>query len=109
MKKFTGLLLMACIFSTAAFAQEERQHKYEPFDMLIGINVGAGFGVGGRIFKPAKKTNTSSGYGYEDTTDLALGNGYIMGSTDTGLTYDFYIFNWLSVNTGLFVNMERDI
>jgi hypothetical protein len=90
MKKFIGLLIMAGVFSTAVFAQEGGQHKYEPFDMLIGINLGSGGAIAGNLMKP----------------DGSTGNGSLIFTFDTGFTYDFYIFYWLSVNTGLLFHQQ---
>jgi hypothetical protein len=100
MKRVAGLLLLVLFFSAAAFAQRERTHKYEPFDMLIGINLGGSIGIGGKILEPVKS---------EDDTTIRFGDGYITGSNDIGLTCDFYIFNWLSVNTGLLLHPQINV
>jgi hypothetical protein len=104
MKKLVGLLAAVLVLPAAIFAQDARVYRYEPFDMLVGVNVGAGMGLGGHIFKPDQTTgNSSPGYEYEAP---ALGNGYLMGYSDLGLTYDFYIFNWLSANSGLLFHSQ---
>jgi hypothetical protein len=83
MKKIVGLLVMACVLSAAIFAQEEGEYKYKPFDMLIGINLGVSSALHARDLANEKRRFS------------------FLFSADIGLTYDFYIFDWLSVNTGL--------
>jgi len=85
------LILVLVVFITGGlFSQEadsDEVHKYEPFDMLIGLNMGFGFTP--NIF------SVLSG-------DISKGNyGLVF---DFGLTYDFYLYNWLSFNSGLILH-----
>lgn len=88
MKKIVGLLIMVCAVSGAAFAQYAGEHQHEPRDMLIGINVGSS------VYLSIKNAAT-------DHREVS-----VLTSMDVGLTYDFYIFNWLSVNTGLLLHPQ---
>ncbi|MDR1239356.1 MAG: hypothetical protein LBK27_04515 [Treponema sp.] len=88
MKKIIGFLVMACVLFTAVFAQEEApKHRHEPLDMLLGINLGASIFLNIRDLLVAPKIS-------------------YLASTDFGLTYDFYFFNWLSATTGLFLHPQ---
>ncbi|MDR1239357.1 MAG: hypothetical protein LBK27_04520 [Treponema sp.] len=88
MKKIIGLLVMACVLSTAVFAQEEGpKHRHEPLDMLLGINLGT------TLFATMKDFVTNPKVSF-------------LWSADFGLTYDFYVFSWLSVNTGLLLHPQ---
>ncbi|MDR1239358.1 MAG: hypothetical protein LBK27_04525 [Treponema sp.] len=92
MKKIIGLLVMVCVLSAAIFAQEDvRKHQHEPLDMLLGINLG-----------------TSLFLEFKDmATDKPKASFFR--SADFGLTYDFYVFSWLSATTGLFLHPQFSI
>jgi hypothetical protein len=87
MKKIIGLALMLCLLSAAVFAgdgegkrEDKKERKHEPFDMLLGINWGLGGMVTGHI--------------------LNMEEGAAIFAVDIGLSYDFYVFSWLSVSSG---------
>ncbi|MDR2618269.1 MAG: hypothetical protein LBC62_05295 [Treponema sp.] len=84
-KKGLVALVLAAFVAGGVFAQEE--YKHQPFDMLLGINSGLGVSpnIGGAF-------------------NLQKGNYAI--TFDLGLTYDFYLFNWLSFNTGLLLHPD---
>jgi len=87
-----GILVITLVFGitgTAAFAQE----KHQPFDVLVGLN--SGFGITPNIFGLFK--NLSGG-------EIPKGNYAII--IDVGITGDFYLFNWLSFNTGLLLHPD---
>ena len=98
--KLFGLAILAIALilgmtGTRAFAQEE---KHQQFDVLMGLNFGMGITPNvGRLF----------------SGDIPSGN-YAL-TFDFGLTGDFYIFNWLSLNTGLllhpdiYLTLDRDV
>jgi hypothetical protein len=87
------LVLAVFIAAGGVFAQDANAvHKHEPFDMLLGLNFGMGItpNIGDL---------------------LAISNGTIPKGNyaiafDFGLTYDFYLFNWLSFNTGLLMHPD---
>jgi len=91
MKKIvTAILALALVFGTAgtgAFAQEE--YKHQPSDVLVGLNFGMGITPNvGRLFDK----------------DIPSGNYALV--FDFGVTGDFYLFNWLSFNTGLLLHPD---
>ncbi|MDR1211686.1 MAG: hypothetical protein LBK40_05580 [Spirochaetaceae bacterium] len=86
-KKGLLVLILAVFVMGGVFAQDV--HKYQPFDMLLGLNVG--FGITPSI------TDV-----FND--DIPSGN-YAL-TSDFGLTYDFYLFNVLSLNTGLLLHPD---
>jgi hypothetical protein len=88
MKKIVGLVIMACVLPTAIFAQRSGEHRHEPLDMLIGINLGVG---GALVMKDVATENPNVSYIF---------------ASDIGVTCDFYFFNWLSVTTGLFFHPQ---
>jgi hypothetical protein len=68
-------------------------HKHQPFDMLIGLNFGLGITPNvGEIFDSISSSK------------LPSGNYAIV--SDFGLTYDFYLYSWLSFNTGLLLHPD---
>lgn len=69
------LLVVLCVFLICGFAYS--QEKHNAGDMLLGIAL--------------------DGYGYMSTSDLTMLGGL-------GLTYEYYIFNWLSASGGFFGN-----
>lgn len=81
-KKLFLVLLIAILLSGSLFAAD-RQHKHESGNMLLGINLGTSFSP--NIFKLAKDDLPTANYGVV---------------FDFGLTFDFYLFSWLSLNTG---------
>ena len=99
-KNLVLVLFMVVLLAGRAFAQEENKHQSG--DVLIGLNFG--FGITPNMFGFFKNL---------DAGKIPQGNyAYII---DFGITGDFYIFNWLSVNTGLllhhdiYVLLDRDI
>ena len=99
-KNFVLAPLMAALLVGGVFAQEE--HKHQPFDVLIGLNFG--FGISPNMFEIPKSIS-----------DQKIPQGNYALIFDFGVTGDFYIFNWLSVNTGLllhpdvYVLLEQDL
>ena len=94
MAKKRGLVLVLAIFIVGGvFAQDaDAVHKHEPFDMLLGLNFGLGISPNiGDLFNISGDTVPKGNYA------LAV---------DFGLTYDFYLFNWLSFNTGLLLHPD---
>jgi hypothetical protein len=85
---FLGMILVSLI-TGSMFAQ---RHKHQPFDMLIGFNVGAGV-----------TTNVTN---FPKLLDGELKKGNYALIADTGVTADFYLLNWLSFNTGLMVHPD---
>ena len=84
MKKLSGILILIIGLSIPAFAQNESvttttQGKHQQFDMYFGLSLGA------------------AGMRMND-------NGIF--TADFGVNYGFYLFNWLSLNTGVFFHTE---
>jgi hypothetical protein len=90
MKKRVLSVVLATVFIFSAFAQDG-DHKHEPFDGLIGLNIGFG-------------ATTNLGDLFGDIPPIPKGN-YAM-YFNAGLTFDFYLFSWLSFTTGLFSHGE---
>jgi hypothetical protein len=92
-KKNLSVLVFAVFVAGGIFAQEKPDvvYKHQSFDMLIGINWGLGLTSNiGDFF------NVSGG----------MPEGNYAFTSDFGLTYDFYLFNWLSFNTGLLLHPD---
>ena len=84
-KKGLLVLILMILIAGSVFAQYGSGiPKHEPFDMLLGLNVGGGFTWWElpNLFGGLKKGN----YG-----------GYF----SLGATFDFYLFNWLSFTSGM--------
>jgi len=93
MKNKLLILVLAVCITGGLFAQgadSDSVHKHEPFDMLIGINFGLGL-------TPNIFSAFSGG-------DISKGNYALV--FDFGLTFDFYLFNWLSFNSGLMLHPD---
>ena len=90
MKKMLLILLVFAIAGTGAFAQE---HKHEPFDVLIGLNLG--LGISPNVFGLISSLRDGVGR----PGDYAF-------TMDFGLTVDFYFLNWLSVSSGLLLHPD---
>jgi hypothetical protein len=120
MKKFVGIMFMFVVLASAGFAQEEvaaeavaesesagveeaiaptdtvekpepkaspqPQTRFQPFDMLLGLSSGAGINMGGDPFSQKK--------------------GFFIMNADLGVSYDFYVFSWLSAGSGLFLHLH---
>lgn len=86
-KKSLIVLALAVVIAGGAFAQKE--HKHQPFDVLLGLNFGMGI---------------SPNIGSLFNEEIPTGNYAI--AFDFGLTGDFYLFNWLSFNTGLLLHPD---
>lgn len=83
-KKILLVLLLFLLLAGGAFA--ESRHKGG--DILLGIDLGAGFT--GNIFRMIGHDTISSG-------SYALAG-------EAGFNLDFYLFSWLSVNSGIFAS-----
>ena len=70
---------------------EEVVHKHKPFDMLLGLNYGMG-------------VTPNIGELLSGSTSIPKGNYAFI--VDVGLTYDFYLFYWLSFNTGFMLHED---
>jgi hypothetical protein len=81
--------MMVFVLPTIVFAQNGRPHKHEASDMLIGINTGMGAMITGNIF--------------------SLKKGSFVAAMDVGLSYDFYIFRWLSATTGVMLHPQLSV
>ena len=79
-KKFILVLVLSVLLTGAVFSQ----HKYNSFDMLLGINYGLGV-----------TTNVYHLFSMPWPVDNYAA------TVDFGLNYDFYILPWLSVSSGL--------
>jgi hypothetical protein len=89
MKRFVAIAVAIFTLGSGASAQTDKTHKHEQFDMLLGLNLGLGGIATGNIVKG--------------------GSGTFALSVDMGLTFDFYIFNYLSVNTGILLHPEAHL
>ena len=98
-KKGLIVLVLAVVIAGGVFSQEE--HKHQPFDVLLGLNFGLGItpNIGDVLSISEDK--------------IPQGNYALV--FDFGVTGDFYLFNWLSFNTGLllhpdiYVLLDRDL
>ena len=93
-KVLLGMLVIVLVFTmtgTRVFAQEE--HKHQPFDVLIGLNFG--FGISPNMFDL-----------FKSLSDKKAPQGNYALIFDYGVTCDFYLFNWLSFNTGLLLHPD---
>ena len=83
MKKFTCFLVLIAGLVSMVFAQDEEagavQNKHQKFNQFIGINLG---GAG-----------------------MKLNDGGIV-TASAGISYDFYFFPWLSINSGILFHQE---
>jgi hypothetical protein len=102
-RKSIFVLALTAFVVVGVFAQEEASeasesppivHKHQPFDMLLGINLGFGL-------TPNMITDLSDA---ANNGRIPKGNYAI--TFDFGLTYDFYLYNWLSFNTGLLLHPD---
>jgi len=84
-KKLLLVLLITILLSGSVFA---RENKHESGNMLLGINLGTSLTP--NFFNSAKAFTGSDGLPV-GTYALAL---------DFGLTFDYYLSSWLSLNTG---------
>jgi hypothetical protein len=85
-------LVLASVLGSGLFAQEYL-HKHQPFDMLLGFNYGAGI-------------TPNIGELSEELSNSRIPQGNYAVLFDLGLTYDVYLFNFLSFNTGLLVHPD---
>ena len=81
-KKLFLVLLIAILLSGSIFAAD-RVHKHDSGKMLLGINFGTNYSP--NIFRVLKD-------------DIPSGN--YAATLSFGLTFDYYLFYWLSFNTG---------
>jgi hypothetical protein len=86
MKRVIAVIVLVFALCAAAGAEVGGTHKHEQFDMLLGLNLGLG--------------------GIATGTVLEGGSGSFALSADAGLTFDFYISKYLSVNTGILLHPE---
>jgi hypothetical protein len=96
MKKKILVLVLAVSIGSGLFAQ-----KYQPFDMLIGFN--AGLGISPNFFGLIDWASSNSN-NPGSNSNIPKGNYALI--FDVGLSYDFYLFNWLSFNSGLFLHPD---
>jgi hypothetical protein len=92
------VLVLASVLAGGIFAQEGGEqstdlHKHQPFDMLLGLNLGLGI-----------TPNVGDLLSVGSSNSIPKGNYAVI--YDFGLTYDFYLFNWLSFNTGLLLHPD---
>ncbi len=74
---------------------EAKPHHHQPFDVLVGLN--SGLGITPSFFELIG--SFTSGSGSIPVSNYAL-------TFDLGLTADFYLFPWLSFNTGLLLHPD---
>ncbi|MDR1891402.1 MAG: hypothetical protein LBQ48_00075 [Oscillospiraceae bacterium] len=89
MKRFIAIITLVFALCTGVSAQTGAAHKHEQFDMLLGLNIGIGGIATGKV--------------------LDGGSGSFALSADAGVTFDFYISNYLSVNTGILLHPEAHL
>jgi hypothetical protein len=90
-KKIVLVLLMVVLLAGRTFAQGESKHQQ--FDVLIGLNFG--LGITPSMFEFFNSIRV-------EEAKIPKGNYAVI--CDFGITGDFYLFNWLSVNTGLLLH-----
>jgi hypothetical protein len=90
-KKRLLVVALASLLAGGVFAQED-MHRHQPFDMLLGLNTGMGI--------------TPNLGDWFSVFDGRIPKGNYALTFDFGLTYDFYLFNWLSFNTGLLLHSD---
>jgi hypothetical protein len=83
-RKAPLVVLLVFFIAGGVIAQE----KHQPFDMLLGFSAGA-----------AMSPNIMGVFTYLSSDELSKGNYAI--TANIGFTYDFYLFYWLSLSTGL--------
>ena len=89
-KKGLFVLILVVVIAGSVFAQGgSREHKHAQFDVLIGINWGIGFSPNS-VRIPFKVVGSDQ-----------IPKGHYAVVVDFGATFDFYLLNWLSFNTGL--------
>ncbi|MDR3275759.1 MAG: hypothetical protein LBT11_00885 [Treponema sp.] len=86
MKKSMALLFT--LMAAGLFAQTEPETRHQPYDMLLGLNLGLGGMLSGAVL--------------QETGDP----GYVSLYGDIGLSYEFYVFDKLSLSIGLMVHPE---
>jgi hypothetical protein len=88
-------LVLASVLVGGIFAQERdpAAAKHQSFDMLLGLNLGIG-------------VSPNMGELFSAISDSRIPKGNYAMIFDFGLTYDFYLFNWLSFNTGLLLHPD---
>ncbi|MDR1301222.1 MAG: hypothetical protein LBK43_01975 [Treponema sp.] len=90
-KKGLCVLILVAALVGSVFAQEKTDYKHQSFDMLLGLNFG--FGI-----------TPNMGDVLDIQNSIPKGNYAVI--WDTGITYDFYLFNWLSFNIGLLLHPD---
>jgi len=80
-KKFILIVLMLALLSGTVFAQ-----KHNAGEMLLGLNLG---------------TNITPTFGKVTGSGIPPMGNYAI-TFSGGLTFDYYLFSWLSLNTGVF-------
>jgi hypothetical protein len=92
------LIFSLLLLGVMAFAQvtDEDVHKHQPFDMLLGLNLGVGI-------------SPNVGELVSSLSDQRLPKGNYAAIYDFGLTYDFYLFSWLSFSTGSLLHADMYI
>ncbi|MDR2520949.1 MAG: hypothetical protein LBC72_00125 [Spirochaetaceae bacterium] len=90
-KRFLAAVF-AAIAACGVFAQE---HKHNSFDMLLGLNAGLGM-----------TQNIGEAIQIGGSMPEHIPNGNYAIAIDIGFMYDFYLFYWLSFNTGMMAHPE---
>lgn len=83
-KKIIVALILIALFSGSVFGLN---NKHESGNMLLGIDLGVGV--------------TPSMYNVKENT-IPTGNYAV--AFDVGLNFDYYLFNWLSLSSGIFMH-----
>jgi len=83
------LLVFLLVLLIAGSAFSQRQHKHESGNMLFGIDVGMGITPTRNFAKLASESVPSGNYAF---------------TFDLGLNLDYYLFSWLSINSGLLMH-----
>jgi hypothetical protein len=88
-------LVLASVLAGGIFAQgrDSAAAKHQSFDMLLGLNFGIGM-------------SPNMGELFSAISDSRIPEGNYAMAYDLGLTYDFYLFDWLSFNTGVLVHPD---
>ena len=88
-KKGIFLLVLVVLITGGVFAQTG---VHEAFDMFIGLNLG--LGISPNIFS------------LFNLSDNVVRKGNYAITADFGVTYDFYLFPWLSFNSGVLLHPD---
>jgi hypothetical protein len=106
-KKVFLALFFAALAAGWAGAEENSDarpitHKHNQFDLLLGFDLGIGVTTNYGDLSENVRTVEVSGYG--PIKVFPKGNYAFI--VDIGMNLDFYLFNWLSFNTGLYLHPD---